>query len=164
MWDIRSPVDATTLRGGGATRLGSVHPTDRPSPLLAWASVDAHPYAAAPAALGLVLAVVLAIFGMPPVSLHGPLHFLGIMDPLCGMTRGVASAMRGDLAKALSYNPASPAVLLGGGVALARWIYGRRSGRWLNVSWRSPTRVAVIAVLVAGLEVNQQLQAERLLG
>lgn len=107
--------------------------------------------------------MVLAAVGMPPVDIHGPLHFVGVMDPFCGMTRGVASVMRGDLATAIWYNPASPLVVLGGAAVLARGIYGWRSGRWLTVAWRSPARVAVAAVLVAALEVNQQLHAERLL-
>ena len=135
----------------------------RTPPLLAWERVDAHPHLAVPAALGLVLAIALATFGMPPVDLHGPLHFARVMDPMCGMTRAVVSLARGDLARAIWYNPASPVVLLGGVAALARGVYGRRSGRWLNVSWRSPARVAVVVVLVAALEVNQQMHADRLL-
>lgn len=136
----------------------------RTPPLLAWEGVDAHPHIAVPAAIGLAVAIALAIFGMPPVNLHGPLHFARVMDPMCGMTRGVASAVRGDLAKAIWYNPASPAVLLAGVAGLVRTIYGRRSGRWLNVSWRSPARVAAIVILITALEVNQQIHAERLLG
>lgn len=138
--------------------------SDRRTPsLLAWEQVDAHPYLAVPAAVGLVVVIVLAIFGMPPVNLHGPLHFARVMDPMCGMTRAVALLARGNLARAIWYNPASPAVLLGGVAVLARGVYGRRSGRWLNVSLRSPTRVTVVVMLVAALEVNQQLHADRLL-
>ncbi len=135
----------------------------RTPPLLAWEQVDAHPHLAVPAAIGLMVAIALAIFGMPPVNLHGPLHFARVMDPMCGMTRAVASLARGNLARAIWYNPASPVVLLGGVTALARAVYGRRSGRWLNVSWRSPTRVTMVVMLVTALEVNQQLHADRLL-
>lgn len=41
------------------------------------------------AAGGLLVGVVLAVSGPPRIDLHGPLHHLGIMDPMCGMTRGV---------------------------------------------------------------------------
>jgi hypothetical protein len=82
---------------------------------------------------------------------------------MSGLTRAAASLARGDLARAIWYNPASPVVLLGGVAALARGVYGRRSGRWLNVSWRSPARVTVVVMLVTALEVNQQLHADRLL-
>lgn len=135
----------------------------RTPPLLAWERVDAHPHLAVPAAIGLMVAIALAIFGMPPVNLHGPLHFARIMDPMCGMTRAVASLVRGDLARAIWYNPASPVVLLGGVAALARGVYGRRAGRWLNVSWRSPARITMVVILVTALEVNQQMHADRLL-
>jgi hypothetical protein len=60
------------------------------------------------AAAGLLAAGVLAVVGLPPVDLHGPLHRLGIMDPLCGMTRGVVAVLRGQLGRAVAYNPASP--------------------------------------------------------
>lgn len=130
---------------------------------MAWASVDAHPHIALLSAIGMVVAVILALFGMPPLNIHGPLHFYGVMDPMCGMTRGVASVLRGDLAEAIWYNPASPVLVLGGAAGLARGLYGRRSGRWLNVSWRSPVRVAALGILITALEVNQQLHAERLL-
>jgi hypothetical protein len=36
---------------------------------------------------GLLVAATLAVFGLPPVDIHGPTHYVGIMDPLCGMTR-----------------------------------------------------------------------------
>jgi len=48
---------------------------------LHWQPTDRHP--------------VLAAVGLPPVDLHGPLHYLGVMDPLCGMTRGTVAVLRG---------------------------------------------------------------------
>jgi hypothetical protein len=41
------------------------------------------------APVGIAAAVALAAFGLPPIDLHSPLHYAGVMDPLCGMTRAV---------------------------------------------------------------------------
>jgi hypothetical protein len=115
------------------------------------------------AAVGLAVGAVLAAFGMPPVDLHSPLHHLGIMDPLCGMTRGSAATMRGDLREAWWYNPASPAVTAGGFALLARWVVGRFAGLWVDVRVRAtPLVVAVVGLALVVLEVNQQLHAARL--
>jgi hypothetical protein len=115
------------------------------------------------AVVGLVVAGALAVFGMPPIGLHSPLHSLGVMDPLCGMTRGSAATMRGDLARAWWYNPASPLVIAGGFVLLARWAIGRPAGLWLGVRVRvTPPMVGVIGLGLIAHEVNQQLHATRL--
>jgi len=46
---------------------------------------DAHRVATGPgAAAALAAAAGMAVFGLPPVDLHGLLHHVGIMDPLCG--------------------------------------------------------------------------------
>ncbi len=61
-----------------------------------WSRADRHPGLGWVAVAGLLAAVVLSIVGPPPIDLHGPLHrWLGIMDPACGMTRGVVPALRG---------------------------------------------------------------------
>jgi hypothetical protein len=75
---------------------------------LRWARADRHPTLAPLAAAGLLAAGLLAVVGLPPVDLHRPLHHLGIMDPLCGMTRGTVALLRGQLGQAVAYNPASP--------------------------------------------------------
>lgn len=115
------------------------------------------------AAAGLAVGAVLAAYGTPPVDLHSPLHQMGIMDPLCGMTRGSAATMRGDLREAWWYNPASPAVIAGGFALVARWLVGRLTGRWVDVRVRAtPLVVAVVGLALVVLEVNQQLHAARL--
>jgi hypothetical protein len=121
---------------------------------------DRHRMLAPLAAGGLVVAGVLAVVGLPPVGLHGPLHYLGIMDPLCGMTRGTVAVLRGQLELAWAYNPASPLLVAGATLALGRWVAGRLTGRWLEVRLR-PSRVAwaVGAVAVLVLWVNQQAHA-----
>jgi len=111
-----------------------------------WQPTDRHP--------------VLAAVGLPPVDLHGPLHYLGVMDPLCGMTRGTVAVLRGRLGQAVAYNPASPLLVAGALLAVGRWLFGRLTGRWLDVTLR-PTRltVGIAAALVLALWVNQQAHA-----
>jgi hypothetical protein len=121
---------------------------------------DRHRMLAPLAAGGLLTAGMLAVVGLPPIGLHGPLHYLGIMDPLCGMTRGTVAVVRGQLELAWAHNPASPLLVTGAALALGRWMVGRMTGRWLNVHVR-PSRVAWAtgAVAVLALWVNQQAHA-----
>ncbi len=129
-----------------------------------WDQDDAFPWLSPLAACGLVAATLLAIIGMPPVNLHSPLHFMGIMDPFCGMTRGAAATMRGELLTAWRFNPASPLILLLGVAALVRTGCGRFAGRWLTVDYRRTTiSTALIAIAVVALEINQQLNADLLM-
>jgi len=67
------------------------------------------------ALVGLAAGAVLAIAGLPPVDVHGPLHYVGIMDPLCGGTRGLRLMMRGHLASAWRDNPAGRVPAASGG-------------------------------------------------
>ncbi len=137
----------------------------RPVVELRWSSVDGHRRLAPMAAVGLVLAAGLAVFGLPPVDLHGPLHRLGIMDPACGLTRGVRAVARGDLGLAWSYNPASPALVAAALALVVRDVVGRMTRRWLNVhvaSW--PAAGAGAGVAVLALWANQQAHAELLMG
>jgi Protein of unknown function (DUF2752) len=146
-------------------------PCRRPPPALAvvrprlllrlrWAREDRHPTLAALAAAGLLATGVLAVVGLPPVDLHGPLHRLGIMDPLCGMTRGTVAVLHGQLGVAVAYNPASPLLIAGALLAMGRWLVGRLTGRWLNVTLRrTPVTMGIIAALSLALWVNQQAHA-----
>ncbi len=132
---------------------------------LRWEDHDGHRWLTPVALACLAIAVLLAVVGLPPVSIHGPLHFAGIMDPLCGMTRGTAAAVRGDLAAAVRFNPASPLVPLAGIASLARWAYGRGSGRWVTARFVArPLPVALAMIATVALEVNQQLHADLLAG
>jgi hypothetical protein len=136
-----------TARGAGGRRVS-------------WVGEDRHRTLAPLAAGGLLVAGLLAVVGLPPVEVHGPLHYLGIMDPLCGMTRGTVAVLRGQLGRAVAYNPAGPLLVAGATLVLGRWLVGRLTGRWLEVRVQ-PSRVAwgigIIAVLA--LWVNQQAQA-----
>ena len=58
---------------------------------------------------------------------------LGVACPLCGLTRGVARFVRGDIASSVGFHPLAWAVLV---VAVVAWLgwFGRRAGWW---EWRS---------------------------
>lgn len=121
---------------------------------------DAHPNLAKMVGFGTIGAIALALFGLPPVSVHGPLHFLGVMDPLCGMTRAVRFMARGDVGNAWRYNPASPFLAVAAVAVSVRWITGRITGKWWNVDIVSRARVySVLALPTAVLWMNQQLNA-----
>ncbi|MGH9211510.1 MAG: DUF2752 domain-containing protein [Acidimicrobiales bacterium] len=124
---------------------------------------DPSPALSVVAVAGLVTAMLLARFGMPPVNVHSPLHFVGVMDPACGMTRGSAATLRGDLGRAWWYNPASPLVIAGGIAVVVRWFVGQASGRWVCARLAF-TRLTVVVAGVAfvALDVYQQLHVDRL--
>lgn len=133
-------------------------------PKVSLGALDAHPVLAPMAAAGLLVGAALALFGLPPLHLHGPLHHAGIMDPLCGLTRGLRFAMQGEVSKAWSFNPASLLLVAGAVAVLVRSGVGALTGRWVNVDIRSawkPVAVVVAAGLLA-LWLNQQLHAELL--
>jgi hypothetical protein len=120
---------------------------------------DAQPVWTWIALAGLVIAVLLAIIGLPRVDLHGPLHYLGVMDPLCGGTRSVYLTLHGHLRDALRYNPASPLLVLAAVALLLRAALGWATGYFLSV--RVPRRllIPVMVIALVALEVNQQLHA-----
>lgn len=71
-----------------------------------WVGEDNFRWLAWLVAAGVVASGALAVFGMPPIDLQGPLHVLGLMGPTCGMTRAVRHLALGQVALALRYNPA----------------------------------------------------------
>jgi hypothetical protein len=151
-----------------ATRSQASQPTGHPVDAairLKWEEIDRHRVWTLLAVAGLLAGLVLAVAGLPPVDLHGPLHRLGIMDPLCGATRGVRLMLRGDLAGAWRYNPAAPPLVAGAVLAALRAGVGMVTGRWLTLQLRWTRRYLVVAgLLVAVLWVNQQAHAAMLLG
>lgn len=116
------------------------------------------------ALVGVILIVPLAWFGLPPVDIHGPLHYLGVMAPTCGLTRGLMWAARGELSTAWMYNPLSVLVLPALVVYTLRSVYGRLTGRWWNVSlrWRSWLGLVVTLIVIA-LAIRQQYMADLLI-
>lgn len=131
---------------------------------LRWASYDGHRRLTGLAATGLGVAVLLAVVGLPPVDLHGPLHRFGLMDPLCGGTRAARYAVQGQWAASWRYNPLGLALVAGAVTALARSAIGAVTGRWLNVRVnRSRPLTVLVVVAVLALEIRQQLLADLLM-
>lgn len=129
-----------------------------------WESHDRHPTTSRLVLIGMPLTVLLALVGLPPVDIHGPLHYLGVMGPTCGMTRGVMWTARGDLLRAWQFNPASLLVIPAMAGLTARAIYGRITNRWpnLNIRWR-PWLWIIPALLLLLLSIYQQLNVDFLL-
>lgn len=129
---------------------------------------DRHRWLTVLAVLALAIAVGMAVVGLPPVDLHGPLHKYGIMDPLCGGTRAARYTAQGDLAQAWRYNPLSIVIVIGAALSILRAVVGVVGRRWVNFSlvWTRVTRrwltVIVLALLLL-LEVRQQLRADLLM-
>ena len=131
---------------------------------LSWERSDRHRMITAVAVAGLVLALLMALFGLPPVDLHGPLHYLGIMDPLCGGTRAARYTMLGDWGQAWQYNPLGIVAVVGAAAIAARAFIGAATARWLSVAvvwtpWRRRLVVTGALGLLAVLVVRQQLLA-----
>jgi len=133
---------------------------------------DAHRFttllATALALVGLAVAAAMAIFGLPPVDLHGPLHRLGIMDPLCGGTRAARLTAQGHLAQAWTYNPLGIVAVLGAAGVVLRTAAGAVTGRWVNLHARLTRRqnrslLLVLVIATVALEVRQQLRADLLI-
>lgn len=133
---------------------------------------DAHPWLTRVttmlAAFGLAIAGAMAVWGLPPVDFHGPLHHMGIMDPFCGGTRSAYLTTQGDLAGAWRYNPLGIITVVGAAAILLRTVTGWASGRWLNVHTAfSPAQrralwtIAALAFVL--LAIRQQMQADLLM-
>ncbi len=138
----------------------------REQALIVWADRDrARPITFA-AVLLLVAAIVLRIVGVPPIDVHGLLHYLGIMDPLCGGTRAMFLLTSGEFGAAAHYNPVVFPIAAAGVVLLARATVGWITQRWLDVRLpRIALRIGVALVLIAfvALGARQQLHAEMLM-
>lgn len=133
-----------------------------------WQQNDHHPNVTIPATLVVVIAVGMALFGLPPVDIHGPFHYVGIMDPLCGGTRAARYTAQGEWQLAWKYNPLGIVVVAGAAVLAARTLAGVLAGLWLTIQidwsrrrWR--WAIAVAATLLIILEVRQQLRADLLI-
>lgn len=117
---------------------------------------------------GLFAAAAMARFGLPPIDLHGPLHRMGIMDPLCGGTRAARLTAQGNLVDAWRYNPLGILATLAAGFASLRFLTGVATRRWLNLrfTWtpgRLRLAVALVVVATIALEIRQQARADLLL-
>lgn len=102
---------------------------------------------------------LLAVIGIPSADLHGPLHYLGIMDPLCGATRAMYLSVHGNLRQAMSYNPGAPILLAAAGIVVLRAAVGAASRRWLTITFSRRSAAVLLGVALVALEVNQQSHA-----
>lgn len=119
-------------------------------------------------ATGLVVAVVMAVFGLPPVDLHSPFHYAGIMDPLCGGTRAARLTAQGNLQAAWRYNPLGILATVAAASALVRLLVGLATQRWISVrfAWSPRRRRVAYAIVIAAmvaLEFRQQGRADLLM-
>lgn len=148
------------------------HATGRAAPAawlqVSWQRRDRHRLITAIAFVGVGITGAMAVFGLPPVDLHGPFHRIGIMDPLCGGTRAARYTTHGEWALAWKYNPLGTLTVLGAAAVTARSLVGLLTRRWLNLafSWTPGRRrlaITVILALLVALEVRQQLRADLLM-
>jgi hypothetical protein len=133
------------------------------SPSVGWARRDTARMLTHVALLGVVAAGVLHIVGVPGIDIHGPWHYVGIMDPGCGGTRAMYLLSTGDFAGAAQYNPVVFPLAAGVLVMLARAVVGWTTGRWLTVRLSPRARRAVGVVVLAlaiALWARQQLLAD----
>lgn len=121
------------------------------------------------ASIGLLtIAGGMAALGLPPIDLHGPNHWFGIMDPRCGGTRAARYTALGEWGLAWKYNPLGIVTVVSVGLLVLRAIVGVLTRRWiaLDISWTKRGRwtvVIVIALLLIALEVRQQGRADLLM-
>jgi hypothetical protein len=132
--------------------------------MFAWDTVDRHRPLTLLAVAGVVLGALMATFGLPPVDIHGPLHFDGVMDPLCRATRAVRYAFRVEWALSWRYNPLGVVLAIGGILLLIRAAAGLTTGRWLTVRIRwSRWLLIALGILVVALEIRQLARADLLM-
>lgn len=145
-------------------------PVERPRRALrmSWETTDRYPAVTYIAVGGALASLALAMWGLPAVDLHGPLHRLGIMDFLCGGTRAAYFTARGQWAMAWYYNPLGPLAVTGAALMTLRAGVGRGTRRWLALDVGGSRRGARAALLVGCvaalvLTVRQQLMVDLLL-
>jgi hypothetical protein len=124
---------------------------------------DTHPLWTRIALCGLLVALLLAVLGVPHLDIHAPPHYLGVMDPFCGGTRSVYLTLHGHLRDAVRYNPAGPILVVAGVALVLRAAIGWSSRRWVEVHVPPRLLIAVAVVALVALEVNQQLHAALLM-
>jgi hypothetical protein len=124
---------------------------------------DAHPLWTRIALCGLLVALLLAVLGVPHLDIHGPLHHLGVMDPFCGGTRSVYLTLHGHLRDAVRHNPAGPILVVAALALVLRAAIGWSSRRWVDVHVPPRLLIPVAVVTLVALELNQQLHAALLM-
>lgn len=112
-----------------------------------------------------VAAVSFGLWAVPGAGevWHWLPHRVGLMFPSCGLTRATLLFLHGDVTRAVCFNPAAFVVLPAALAVVARWTFGRVSGRWLDIELRIPRRWAALAIVVVlALWARPQASAELL--
>lgn len=133
-------------------------------PLVVLAPVDRARYLLVLGTAAVLGALALRVEGLPKLDPGGPLHGAGIPCPFCGGTRATLALARGDVAAAWSWNPVVPLLAIVVVGVIVRAVVGRLTGRWVEVFVPRKLTLAVVIVGLMALQVNQSLQADRLLG
>lgn len=121
------------------------------------------------ASIGLLTtACSMATVGLPPIDLHGPNHWIGIMDPLCGGTRAARYTALGEWELAWTYNPLGLVTAVAVGLLVLRAGVGVLTRSWLalDIAWTKRDRrsaMTVATVLLIILEIRQQGRADLLM-
>jgi uncharacterized membrane protein YhaH (DUF805 family) len=116
----------------------------------------------------LAIAGGMAALGLPPIDLHGPNHWFGIMDPLCGGTRAARYTALGEWGLAWKYNPLGIVTVIAVALLVLRATAGVLTRHWiaLDITWTKRGRwaaVIVLALLLIALEIRQQGRADLLM-
>lgn len=170
MVDVRDP---RTVRAGDRGRpVGCSHvsviATRRVPVRLAIDSRDRYRWITL-ASIGLLaIAGGMAALGLPPIDLHAPNHWFGIIDPLCGGTRAARYTAMGELGLAWKYNPVGIATVVAVALLVLRAGVGVLTQRWiaLDITWTKRGRWAAVTVgslLLIALEIRQQGRADLLM-
>lgn len=146
----------------------SLTPVPRTSARLTLARHDRYRRVTLASVALLAIAGSMAVAGLPPVDLHGPTHWFGVMDPFCGGTRAARYTALGEWDQAWRYNPLGILTVVSVGLIALRAAAGLLTRRWLtlDVQWSARGRrlaVGLIVVLAIALEVRQQGHAELLM-
>ncbi|NQU38054.1 MAG: DUF2752 domain-containing protein [Actinobacteria bacterium] len=111
-------------------------------------------------AAGLIVALGFALFGLPDIPLPMPTWSFGVVTPTCGLTRASTALARGQLDLALLFNPAAFVLAAGVTAAIVRWVVGKTSKTWINVSFKpTPIGWSVLVAIAILWWANQQLHA-----
>lgn len=146
----------------------SLTPVPRTSARLTLAEHDRYRRVTLASVALLGIAGLMAIAGLPPMDLHGPTHWFGIMDPFCGGTRAARYTALGQWGLAWKYNPLGILTVVSVALVALRAAAGLLTRRWLtlDIEWSSRGRrltLGIIVVLVIALEVRQQGRADLLM-
>ena len=112
--------------------------------------------------IGLLVVVLVAWNGGLGFDVPMPFYKWGLVGPTCGLTRGVLALVRGDIALAWRYNPAT---FLVAGFVIAGTVrvgVGVATRRWLNAHAQRPTAAmwVVFAVVVLAWWAYQLANAD----